>query len=463
MGDEHRVAGDLAAADTTRLGLFDHGLHHGADVLDVETGAVERRIGGDRSEHFADRLQPALASGLGRLDHEGRCAHAEDHPVAPTVERRRGVFDVFVGRCGATGEEAAGEPGHQRVSSGVVGGHDDYAAATPGANPVLGERHRLRRRGARGVDLGVRTAGPDDLGELRVTHREHAEQEPAIEAVRVRLHLGAEVGDQAIDLGRGRLGALHAGPHPFEGEQVLTACAVGHVGLDVLGEAVVAGEGAREDHAGVVAERVGQSPTIGQLGSEGGGLVAHHQRDAGIAEGVESGTDRQPGRVVERLVAGGVDRELLDDVERSVTSGELDHLGGVVDRLEARSARLALDQPGDVHVGHACPRCIGERVDELLSVEDSGDVSVVEGVLDPREAECGPGDDHRFGVDPPTGCVRCGRWRRLARRLRRRPVDPEPFFDHSGEQLTELHDAIVRRAPCGGGGHGSRRRRHGGG
>ena len=243
---------------------------------------------------------------------------------------------------------------------------------------------------------------------------------------------------------------------------MLTPRAVGGVGLDVLGEAVVAGEGAREDHPGVVTERVGQSPAIGQLGSERGGLVAHHQRDPGVAQRIEAGADRQTGRVVERLVAGGVDRELLDDVERRVAAGELDDLGGIVDGLEARTAGLALDQPGDVHVGHARPRRVGQRVDELLSGENSGDVGVVEGLLDPREAERGAGDDHRLGIDASAGRGRLspqvpagGRRRRFG------SVDPQPLLDDAGEQLSQLHDAIVGRRRCRGGRRRNRGRRHG--
>ncbi len=119
---------------------------------------------------------------------------------------------------------------------------------------------------------------------------------------------------------------------------MLAPGAIGSVRLDVLGEPVVAGERRREDDAGVVAQGVGQPPSVGELGAERGRLVAHHERDAGVAQRVETGADRQPGGGVECFVAGGLDGELLDDVERGVATGQLHDVGRVVDRLEAGSA-----------------------------------------------------------------------------------------------------------------------------
>ena len=46
-------------------------------------------------------------------------------------------------------------------------------------------RHGLRRARAGRIDLRVRTARADQFGELRVPHREHAEQETAVERVRL--------------------------------------------------------------------------------------------------------------------------------------------------------------------------------------------------------------------------------------------------------------------------------------
>ena len=154
--DEHRLLGDDRSADAARLGLLHDGLHHRADVFHVEARPVERRVGGHRAEHFADRLQATLGGRRGRLDHERRCAHAHDHPVASAVEWSGGILDVFVGGGRAAREEAARDPRHQRVARGIVGRHHDHAPATAGADPVLGQRERLRGRRTGCVDLGVR-------------------------------------------------------------------------------------------------------------------------------------------------------------------------------------------------------------------------------------------------------------------------------------------------------------------
>ena len=221
VGHEHRLVGDCSAGDATRFSLRDDRFHHRADVLDVETGAVECGVGRDSTEHFTDRLEAALASRRGRLHHEGGGAHADDHAVPPSVERRRCVFDVLVGRGGTAREKAARDPRLQRVAGGVVGRHHDHPRATPGPDPVLGERDRLRRRSARGVNLRVRAPRADDFGELGVPHRQHAEQKPAIEVVRIGLDLRAEFTDHTVDLAGRRFAPVEPCPKSFEREQVL--------------------------------------------------------------------------------------------------------------------------------------------------------------------------------------------------------------------------------------------------
>ena len=47
---------------------------------------------------------------------------------------------------------------------------------------------------------------------------------------------------------------------------------------------------------------------------------------------------------------------------------------------------VALDQAGDVLVEHLAAQPVRDRVDELLAVEDAGDVLVVEDPLDARAA-----------------------------------------------------------------------------
>ena len=75
-----------------------------------------------------------------------------------------------------------------------------------------------------------------------------------------------------------------------------------------------------------------------------------HQRDPGVAQRVEAGADGQPGDASSAGIAVGVDAELVAEVERTGAAGQLDHIVGAVDRLEAPLAVVALDQPGDVLV-----------------------------------------------------------------------------------------------------------------
>ena len=450
--DEHRLRRDRRALHAARLGLLQQRLHHRAYMLDVKPRAVERRVGDDRAHQLADGRQAPLARRRGRLDHEGRRTHADDHPVAAPVERRRRVLDLLVGRRGAGGEEAARDPGQQHVARDVVGRDDDHAPAAAGTDPVLGDRERLRRRGAGRVDLRVRPARADDLGKLRVAHRQRAEQEAAVELVRVRLELVAQLRDQRIDLGARGGVRPHPGAQPLERQKLLAARAILRVGLQLLGEAVAARERAREHDSGVVAQRVGQAPAVGQLRAERRRLVAHHQRQAGVAHRIEPGAERQPRRHVERLVARRLDGELLHDVEGRVAAGELDDLRRVVDRLEGRAADVALDEARDAHVDHAAAHLGRHRADELLAREDAADVGVVEDALHARQAERGTGDHQRLGV--VAGAHRGGRRCHVQGAGGGiEAVQPQPLLQHAGEQPAELNDAVVAGERADRGGH----------
>ena len=110
-------------------------------------------------------------------------------------------------------------------------------------------------------------ARADELGELRVAHRQDAEQEAAVELERLGLELAASISPI-----RRSISAAASPPSSVgdaDGAQRRPArCAadpVGDVALDVGGELAVAREGRGEDHAGVVAQRVGQPPALGQL------------------------------------------------------------------------------------------------------------------------------------------------------------------------------------------------------
>ena len=132
-------------------------------------------------------------------------------------------------------EEAGAEPLEQVVAGHVVGGDDDDAPAASGVDPVLRQRDRLRRARARGVHLRVRAARADQLGELRMAHGEHAEQEAAVERIGLPLERRAALVDEAVDLGRqdvvavGRL--VEPGAQPVQEVQLLAQRAVGVIAV----------------------------------------------------------------------------------------------------------------------------------------------------------------------------------------------------------------------------------------
>ena len=417
--DEHGLARHVLAADPARLALPDEVLHHRADVFDVESRPVECGVGGHRSEHLADRGQAALAGGGGALDHQAGGAHPDDHAVAAAVERQRRLLDDVVGRGGTGRQEAGADPAHHRVGGGVVGGDDQHAAAAAGPDPVLGERDRLRRARTRGVDLGVRAARADQLGKLRVTHREDPEDEPAVEGIGVLLELVLQVVDAPLDLveddGIGAVVVEHPRAQRLQRGQALAAHVVGRVPRDLVGHLLEAGKRRGVDDPGVVAQLVRKRPAVRQLGALGRELVAEDERDPGVAKRVDARGDRKLGVASEGRHPIAVDPEFLDRVERPRAGRELDHGLEAIDRLERSTAVIALHQPRDVLVEHVAAKASRNDVDSLLAVQEPPDVRVVEEALGAGEAQGGPGDHHRVGCGLVTaGGRRC--------RLGRQPI-----------------------------------------
>ncbi len=62
---EYSLFGNRRPGDPARLGLTYHGFHRCPDVLDIETGAMERRVGGHGTEYFADGLEAPFPSCTG--------------------------------------------------------------------------------------------------------------------------------------------------------------------------------------------------------------------------------------------------------------------------------------------------------------------------------------------------------------------------------------------------------------
>ena len=111
-----------------------------------------------------------------------------------------------------------------------------------------------------------------------------------------------------------------------------------------------------------------------------------HEWNAGVAQRVDAGGDSQLSLPPEGGDPLRVDAELLAQVELAGPAGELDHVGGALDRLEAATG-FALHQAGDVLVQDLVADPRRDDVDPLLTVQDAGDVGVIEHVRRPGEAE----------------------------------------------------------------------------
>ena len=373
VGDEHHLLADPVAVQAGRLGSGDHVLHHVADVVDVEAGAVEGAVGDGRAEHLADRRDPAFARRVGALDDQRRGAHPEQHSVATLIEGQGGLLDDLVSRGCAGGQEPGADPRQQLVRGRVVGRDDDRPPAASHADPVLGDRDGLGRACAGRVDLRVRPARADQLGELGVTHREDAEEEAAVEPIRFLFELDPQVVDLAVDLGQRDAVAMarESLAQGLDLGQPLPARAILREALRLRGELLDARERRCEDHAGVVAQHGRAAPSRRAAASRDGRLVVEDEGDAGVAKGVDAGADRELGAAPQSRDPVGVDAELGGQVQLAPLRGELDHVVDVVDRLEARRPVVALDQAHDVTIEDLVAQARGDEVDELLAVEDS--------------------------------------------------------------------------------------------
>ena len=215
-----------------------------------------------------------------------------------------------------------------------------------------------------------------------MAHREHPEEEAAVEGVRLLLERALEVVNAPLDLvEHHRIGALvveHPGAQRFERGQALAPHVVRGVARHLVGHLLEAGERRGVDHPGVVAHLVRERPTVRELRALGGELVSQHERDAGVAERVDAGGDRKLGVAPERGQPFVVDPELIGRIERARPRRELDHGLETVDRLERGAAVLPLHQPRDVLVEHVAAQAAWDDVDPLLAVEQPGDVGIVE-------------------------------------------------------------------------------------
>ncbi len=127
-----------------------------------------------------------------------------------------------------------------------------------------------------------------------------------------------------------------------------------------------------------------------------------HERDPGVTEGIQAGRDGHARGLLEGEHAVRVDPELRHRVEGAGPAGQLDHVGGVVDRHETPAPVRLLDDPRDVLIEHVVSDCGRDLADALGTVEQAAEVACVEDVLHAGQADGGARHDHG-----PSRCSRC--------------------------------------------------------
>ena len=176
--------------------------------------------------------------------------------------------------------------------------------------------------------------------------------------------------------------------------QLLAPGAVFVIPGHLIRERVATRERGGEDYAGVVAHGFGQYPAVRQLGADGRCLVTHHERNAGVAQGIDSGGNRQGCDAVEGEGASVRNSEFGFNIESAAAARQLDDVLHAVDGLELASV-FVLHQPGDVFVEHGAAKMGGNRTDELVASEDASQVGIIEDALGSRQPEGCAGNHHR--------------------------------------------------------------------
>ncbi len=392
----HRAPVDAVAA----LGGGHQVVHDHRDVLDVQACGVEGTVAGFGAEHLDDAAHAALAHPVFTLHDQGAGTHPQQHAVAAAIEGQGCFFDLVVGGGCPGGQEAGTDPLHEVVAGDVITAQDDDAAAATIADPILGQGHALGRAGTGRVDVRVGAAGADVFGKLAVSHGQDAEEETPVEGVGLAGQDVAHLADAAVDF---ELDAGFAGvaAQVFQQLQAVFAVLPDEVALELVGHAVAAGEGTGEDDAGFVAQRFGQQPAVGQVFAGGRWPPGLHQRNAGLAQGVDAGGHGELGCDVQRLHQLLGHAVLFAQVEGAAARGQLDDVGRVGDGLEAAAAIGRFDDAGDVFVRNRAPEALGDQVDELLTTQDAHRVvGIHQAFAGAGQTQAGTGDD-----DGPLGWV----------------------------------------------------------
>jgi len=373
VGHEDGLGGNLEAIEApVPLHIRNQLFHHMTNVRDVEPGSMEGAVCDNGSQNLADRPDAALTRRFRGLQNERRSAHPDDEPMAPPIKRRRLFLDNLARRGRTGGQEAGSEPAHQVVGGDVIRRNHDHAAAAARPNPVTGQRQSLCAAGAGRVRSRIRSSGAYIFGKLRVAHGEHTEEEPSIKMVDVLFDFLAQYSHAPFDLfGKAvaGTGAPGKGRQAFQFPQTLAADTVPVEAGDDFLVGIISRERGGKENSGVIPNFVGQHPAIGELCPFRGRLIAHDQRDTGVAQCVDTGANRQLGHAVESRQAVGGEAEIADEVKFLRAGGQLDDIVHAFDGFEAALAALRFHQPGDILLDHLLAQVHRDRPDKHIAAQ----------------------------------------------------------------------------------------------
>ncbi len=137
--------------------------------------------------------------GVFAFHHQRTRAHAQNGAVPPFV-KGQGGFSHHVIRGGrAQRQEARPNPFQQVVAGHIIGGNNQYTAATAVPDPILRYGNRLGGAGAGRIHLRIGATCADVLGKLAVPHRQNAEDEAPVKHIRFSRQRLAQVVDAPRD------------------------------------------------------------------------------------------------------------------------------------------------------------------------------------------------------------------------------------------------------------------------
>ena len=215
------------------------------------------------------------------------CTHSTDHAVPTNVKWQRGLGHIALRRRRACRQEPRHQPFGQLFIGDVIRtDHDDSLAASH-SNPVLCESQTKRCGRTGGVDRDIGTTGPNQLGQLSVSHRQHFQKKLAIKT---------------------------------KGFRIVRLL------LQICDQAVISWECTREDNPRLVPHGLRQRPPRWQLFAGRRGFPGADHGNVRIPQGFDACCNRQLRRDVIRLCDIGIDAVVAHQIERTATTHQVDRV-----------------------------------------------------------------------------------------------------------------------------------------